>query len=323
MRTEGGLATETDRQARTAAPGGASWAGGALWALLLFTLATGAAVAGAIITGAGVSGLVGGVESLSSSSSTLLERPATPLLNRLDSASAAFGLVFAFSAGMVSSVNPCGFAMLPAYLGLYLGDRTATGSGTSVQSRLGRAVLVGAVMSAGFVVLFGAVGLAIAAGARPLIGIFPWIGLGIGVLLTATGAWLATGGSLYNALGERLSARIGGTGQRSVRGYFAFGLGYGIASLSCTLSIFLAVVGSSLTVGSLLDATLRFVSYGVGMGSVILALTVSMVIFQQAMVRLLRRTLPYIQPASAVFLLVAGSFITYYWLTIGRDLLTA
>ena len=30
-------------------------------------------------------------------------------------------LGFAFAVGMVSAVNPCGFAMLPAYLGLYLG----------------------------------------------------------------------------------------------------------------------------------------------------------------------------------------------------------
>ncbi len=30
---------------------------------------------------------------------------------------------YAFGAGMVSAVNPCGFAMLPAYLSLYLGAR--------------------------------------------------------------------------------------------------------------------------------------------------------------------------------------------------------
>mgnify|MGYP001611737333 FL=1 len=30
-------------------------------------------------------------------------------------------LGYAFGAGMVSTVNPCGFAMLPAYLGLFLG----------------------------------------------------------------------------------------------------------------------------------------------------------------------------------------------------------
>ena len=31
---------------------------------------------------------------------------------------------YSFGAGMVSTVNPCGFSMLPAYLSLYLGDRS-------------------------------------------------------------------------------------------------------------------------------------------------------------------------------------------------------
>ena len=30
-------------------------------------------------------------------------------------------LALAFSAGMVATVNPCGFAMLPAYLSYFLG----------------------------------------------------------------------------------------------------------------------------------------------------------------------------------------------------------
>ena len=68
-------------------------------------------------------------------------------------------LGYAFGAGMVSTVNPCGFAMLPAYLGLYLGSRdlntsvpagaayldSATAS-ASIPSQLTRAVLVSLVL---------------------------------------------------------------------------------------------------------------------------------------------------------------------------------
>jgi cytochrome c biogenesis protein CcdA len=37
---------------------------------------------------------------------------------------------YSFGAGMVSTVNPCGFSLLPAYLSLYLGgeDGDATSS---------------------------------------------------------------------------------------------------------------------------------------------------------------------------------------------------
>ena len=78
-------------------------------------------------------------------------------------------LGYAFGAGMVSTVNPCGFAMLPAYLGLYLGSRninavalggasqpdSATAS-LSVRSQLTRAVLVSLVITGGFLLLFRA-----------------------------------------------------------------------------------------------------------------------------------------------------------------------
>src|SRR3990170_297595 len=48
---------------------------------------------------------------------------------------------YAFGAGMVSTVNPCGFALLPAYLGLYLGKGTERFIQTSGRRRLGQALL--------------------------------------------------------------------------------------------------------------------------------------------------------------------------------------
>ena len=88
-------------------------------------------------------------------------------VERLSGRSGSFlgGLVgatslFAFAAGLASAVNPCGFAMLPAYLGLYLGSGSSRES-AGVVFQLGQAVLVGVAVSAGFVVLFGVAGTAI------------------------------------------------------------------------------------------------------------------------------------------------------------------
>ena len=287
--------------------GGRSVARTVVWPVALLVLALGAALVGAVITGTETGALTGGVESFSASAS-----------NRLGSLSDFLPFGFAFGAGMVSSVNPCGFAMLPAYLGLYLGDDEATLGRLRSVGRLRRALVVGSVVTLGFILLFGVVGVTIGAGARPLIKYFPWIGLGVGVLLVGAGAWLIAGGSLYTALAERLSARMGNAGQRGFQGYFAFGLGYGTASLSCTLPIFLTVVGSTLTLGTLVDSVVQFVLYGLGMGMVIMALTLSMALFQGAMVKGMRRALPYVQPVSAVLLLIAGAYIVYYWLTLGE-----
>lgn len=227
-------------------------------------------------------------------------------------------LGYAFGAGMVSTVNPCGFAMLPAYLGLYLGKDDEGFVQSSVVRRLAQALVVGAAVSAGFVALFGVAGLVIAAGGRFVVRAFPWIGLGIGVLLAALGLWLITGRPVYIGLTERLAARMRTPGQRGIRGFFAFGLGYGTASLSCTLPIFLTVVGSALAVQGFLSAAVQFVSYALGMGLVILLLTVGLALFKGAAVGLVRKTLPYFQTLSAGLLLLAGVYIVYYWLTVGQ-----
>jgi cytochrome c-type biogenesis protein len=269
--------------------------------------ALGFAVVGAIITGSDIGFVVGSVEGASASSGNFLDR-----------ASTLFPLGFAFSAGMVSSVNPCGFAMLPAYLGLYLGDSGNDGDERGLASRLQRAVLVGSTVTLGFVVMFAVVGVPIGLGARGIIGVFPWVGLSIGVLLALVGTYILGGGNLYNNFAMRLSNRMGNANNNSIKGYFTFGLGYGTASLSCTLPIFLAVIGGTFTADTFLDTLLQFLLYGFGMGTVILMLTVGMAVARGAMVGGLRKVLPYVGTISAVMLLVSGSFIVYYWLTIGE-----
>jgi cytochrome c biogenesis protein CcdA len=66
---------------------------------------------------------------------------------------------YAFGVGMAAAVNPCGFALLPTYLGLYLGS--AAGDQRAWPSQLGRALLISASMTASFVALFGAAGLVV------------------------------------------------------------------------------------------------------------------------------------------------------------------
>ena len=229
-------------------------------------------------------------------------------------------LGFAFGAGIAAAFNPCGFAMLPAYMGLYLGihdERNAS----SFAGQIGKALLIGGSVTAGFVLLFAAAGAVIGLGARSVVGsILPWVGLGIGVLLTVAGAWLLSGGKLYTALAQQMSERFGNPGQTNARGYFIFGLSYGLASLSCTLPIFLAVIGTSFSTATIWTSFAQFVLYALGMGAVIIALTLLMAIFKGAVIGVMRRAMPYIQPIGTWLMLIAGTYIVFYWLTIGNVL---
>ena len=267
------------------------------------------AVVGAIVIGdaRGGDSVNTFVESLSGNSSTFL---------------GGLGILaplgFAFGAGLVASVNPCGFAMLPAYMGLYLGSNDQDERRVHIVRQLGKALLVGGAVTAGFVVLFSIAGAIIGLGARSVVGdILPWLGLSIGVVLVVAGTWMLGGGKMYSALAARAAARVGDPGQTNVRGYFVFGVSYGTASLSCTLPIFLSVVGTSFAVSSIATSFSQFVLYAMGMGMVIMGLTLGMALFKGAMVGALRKALPHIQPIGTWMMIIAGSYIVFYWLSIG------
>ena len=228
-------------------------------------------------------------------------------------------LGFAFGAGLAAAFNPCGFAMLPAYMGLYLG--VGDEDNPSFIAHIGKALLIGGSVTVGFILLFAAAGAVIGLGARSVVGsVLPWIGLGVGILLTIAGAWLLGGGKLYTALAQQMAEKFGNPGQANIRGYFIFGLAYGLASLSCTLPIFLAVVGSSFAAASIWTAFAQFILYAVGMGTVIITLTLGMALFKGAMVGGMRKVMPYIQPVGTWLMLIAGTYIVFYWLTIGNVL---
>ncbi len=225
---------------------------------------------------------------------------------------------YAFGAGMVAAVNPCGFAMLPAYLSLYLGAKEDDFAGRSSSARVLRAILVGASVSLGFILLFGLAGVVVSAGGNALLGVMPSLGIFVGVALILLGLWVLAGRSVYFNVFERFASRVKGNPSTvSVRGFFLFGLAYGAASLSCTLPVFLVVVGSGATAGGFLAGAGQFLGYGLGMASVLLALTLALALFKQGLIVRLRKGVPYVQLVSAVLLLLAGAYtIFYYWSTL-------
>lgn len=226
---------------------------------------------------------------------------------------AALPVGYAFGAGMIAAVNPCGFAMLPAYLSLYLGAREDDFAELATTGRMLRALLVGATVSSGFVLLFALAGIIISAGGNALLKVMPPLGFLIGVALVLLGLLILVGRSVYFSFFERLANRIGDPGTVSVRGFFLFGLAYGAASLSCTLPVFLVVVGGGIAAGGLLAGVGQFFVYSFGMASVLVALTLALAFFKQGLVARVKKAVPYVQLASAILLILAGAYTILYW----------
>lgn len=209
----------------------------------------------------------------------------------------------AFAAGMVATVNPCGFAMLPAYLGLILGER---GSGSR------SALLVGISVSSGFVLVFTIAGLLLASGLRAIVSWIPWMAAVIGVTLVAVGVAELRGAHVFARLpGVRRSSR-----DRSVLGLIGFGASYGVASLSCTLPIFLSLVAGTVATRSLGQSLAVFIAYGVGMSLVVIVLTLTLAAGRDRLLKRIRPLAPRLNTISSWVLIVAGVFIVWYWATV-------
>lgn len=228
-------------------------------------------------------------------------------------------LAYSFAAGMAASFNPCGFIMLPSFAALQLGYRPGEGveGPPPLGVRLLRSLLMGALVTLGFVLVFGLVGLPVSAGARELLELFPWASLVVGALLVGLGLWLLWPGH-YLVLSP--ATRVVAPEGRAPWLALAFGVAYAVASLGCTLPIFLVVVGSALA-GGFLGGLLQFLYYALGMGLVVSLVAVAMALFREAAVRPLRRVLPHVQRLAALFLVLAGAYLIAYWWQYGRDLL--
>ncbi len=216
---------------------------------------------------------------------------------------------YAFAAGMVASVNPCGALMLPSYIFFQLGVEETE---DSLVGQVFKGLRFAMVTTAGFVLIFALAGVIVSAGGRGLTAVFPYAGLLIGVAMVVLGGWLLL---THRTIGILAASRVTVAPKRTLGNMFLFGIAYAISSLSCTLPIFLVVVGSALGNADLLVSFAQFIGYSLGMGAVLLVVTLGTILFREAVERWLRQVMPYVHNLSAMFLIGAGAYLIYYWAT--------
>ena len=213
-------------------------------------------------------------------------------------------LAFALSAGMVTAFNPCGVAMLPAFLAMLLARQQQSGWMDGLRA--------GLTMMGGFVVLFGMAGLVVGTLGQALFLMAP-----VGSLLVAA-AFLVLAVLLWRrqtmtvSLG-RLPARLQ---DRVLRGsgwtFFWYGLSYGLVSLTCSFPVFLAVAVTGFH-QSFITGLLRYVVYAVGMGLIVTALAVATVTARRAAERAVHTLMPVMHRLSAVVLVLGSGYMIWYW----------
>ena len=213
-------------------------------------------------------------------------------------------IALAFTAGMVATFNPCGFSLLPAYIGAFVaGDRVQD----RLDQRILRAVGVAGAVSVGFIVVFVSVGLIIDSIAGEARRQLPWVTIVIGALLVLAGLAMALGWKPTLAIcGPAISATT-----NSPKVMVGYGITYAIASLSCTIGPFLAVTGTALS-RSPIEGLASYIAYALGMGIIILILGVASALAHSTVANHMRRLSRIAPRIGGVLMVAAGAYAIWY-----------
>jgi len=217
-------------------------------------------------------------------------------------------LAFPLAAGLIAAFNPCGFAMLPAYLSYFLGLESQ--SEADRYTGILNGLKVSLALSLGFVFVFAAIGILTntvitEASVEKQAG---YITLVIGVLLVVLGLGMIRG---YHPVLNIPRLGIKAT-NRQLPSMFLFGVSYAFVSIGCSAPIFFVTVGGSFSRDGVLNGSAVFVSYALGMSIVITILTISLAIARSSIAEKFKNLMKYVNTISGVFLAVSGFFLAAY-----------
>ena len=212
---------------------------------------------------------------------------------------------YAFTCGLVAAVNPCGFPMLPGYLSYFIG---LDDEGTDRGARVLRAIASAGAVSLGFLAVFATLGIPINAGVTAIYEVMPWLTIVIGALLVVLGIAMLAGWKPVVLL-PRLDR---GGRSRRFGSMVLFGVSYAIASLGCTLPVFLIVVAGTVERSNPLSGALAFVTYCLGMTVVLMTVSVALALARDGLVRRLRELTRFVDRASGALLVAVGIYLVWY-----------
>jgi cytochrome c-type biogenesis protein len=226
-------------------------------------------------------------------------------------------LGLAFGMGMLATMNPCGFALLPTYLAYSAAG--SSGAATSLPRRLGYGLRAGLALSFGFAGALTLAAVVVALGARSIAFALPWVSLLVGAGLLLAGAVMLAGRKIPIRLPMRGAALRSGPTEPAtgVRDAFLFGVGYAIASLSCSFGLLIALISQAMTAASVVGVLAVFGAFALGATTLLLGLSIVAAAAGGVVTSALKRfgklwvVLPRL---TGVILVLAGAYLIMYWL---------
>ncbi len=213
-------------------------------------------------------------------------------------------LSLAIVAGVLATFNPCGFALLPAYMGMI----AAANEGRSKSAALIGGLRFSSGMTVGFILLFGTFGLVFAPFASAISRYLPIVTIVIGVLIVALGFWLLLG----RKVGNGASLIKGWSPGESWFSQVGYGLTFAIVSLSCTFGPFLAVTGASIRSSDFFAIVFTFVAFALGMGAAVSVIAVATALTGSQVSVWIRSKSEVISKVTGSLVILAGLYVAWF-----------
>jgi cytochrome c-type biogenesis protein len=167
-------------------------------------------------------------------------------------------------------------------------------------------------LSAAFSAVLVIAGVVLAAGPRSLVDVVPWLAIVVGVGLVVVGAAMLAGHHLSVPAFSRL--RPTSQDRNGYARVASFGIGYAIASLSCTLAVVLAVARQATATANPIQFLDLFAAFAADATSALLALSISVALAKGIVARVMRRLAPLMNTLTAILLAASGVYPVAYWL---------
>lgn len=216
-------------------------------------------------------------------------------------------LSLSFIRGLVASINPCGFVLLPTYLMYFLGVSAANGE--MQKAPISKALLVGVTVSSGFLAVFFAIGAVTQFWTQSLLENAKYATAAIGIAFVVLGIAMLFGyklpiGTMQVRTGER---------DRTMRSMFLYGIAYAVASLGCTLPLFMSTLFQTGESKGYWAGVANVVMYALGMAVVVISLTLALAAANASFVKWLKSKMQYVEMVSGAFVLLSGLYLLWYF----------
>jgi cytochrome c biogenesis protein CcdA/peroxiredoxin len=236
-------------------------------------------------------------------------------------------LVFvAFITGVFAFFSPCAFPLLPGYMGYVLARREDANDPKAGPVPVGRSVVGGILAASGALALFLLAGLAVATAGAQLVIYIPYLTPVIAVIIAVMGilmlfdkaGWTDKIMGLLSPITSRVQTRIQGAvrntkgGRAGNLGLFLYGVGYGVASMGCHAPVFVAIMIAGFVAGGFASALLVFIMFGLGMGIMMVTVTVLVGMAKGMVIKRMQSAMPMIKRLSGLILLIAGIYLAWY-----------